>query len=1226
MKKIFYLVCFLIAYGSLYPFTFELSNFSQERLSLLLNFSIFRTNFSDIIANIVLFVPFGFLFCSSYPRFNKFPHFLIPTVLCFIFAYVIQIFQLWFIDRAPWGGDAIWNLVGFAFGACVYAISSFSNTRLLEGNQVNNKLALVFAIAIILLQLSPFAPTVDFQVLKDNIKQLIANPDVDFYWVFENFVLWTFVFFCLSIATKKHNIYSKFIVLTCIVLGLKFIIISSDINLSKMVGALLALSLWPILKQKVGFKTLSVLMFLVILGNGLYPFTFRETQSAFNWIPFTGAMGGNILLNILAVSKKLLFMTLFIWSLYKATNKLMVASIFTSVFIFLLEYTQTFFIYSVPESTDALLALFAGFILHQVNLHKPHQQSSAEQIEEVKAHSIQSEKVLSKSSIGYIASLDGLRAIAAVSVFIVHFQQFTKVSGSAGMFDFERLMINGNTGVALFFILSGFLLSMPFWGKAESNQLPNIKEYFANRALRIIPIYYICLFALLALKGFSGADANFNNIISHLFFLHNLKDYQVMSLNPPFWTLAVEFQFYLLLPLFFLAIKPLSTIFKQTSIFLLAIGLFLLHIWLMHKLESYTDWPITFSLIWPFGFESHANFSGALKYSTLAHLPHFLLGVFTASIFLKVKNVSSTILFDLLFWSALIASFIILATPLDDSLQVTYGRYNFPYIPLLLATVLLSAPLSKTAKFLLESSMIKFIGVVSYGIYIFHYPIQKAGFLAFNMLNISLSDYAVVYGLATFVLTLFVAGISYYFIERPIMRKYKSTRIREKVPPKAENAVKLTSTKKKGSNMLVFSSKKYAIYSICLCCLIAVALFYFSREPETKIQIDQPSWAGNKTNEIIFDHHAHTTYSDGSLSVDALVEQGYLKGCDAMSITDHGGNKSIMSLDKFAQIRDLREQYKGMLIFNGVEVGMPSYFGREHVNILVTPASEERVLSKVMANLLSQNDLSKQDWDVSVLEAVNLEKGEAVAIYNHPTRKDESLDENMSDLSIWNKNGRLISSISGAPGHQNRDDIGSYFGVFKTKDRWDPGVEEVGGFWDKLLEKGQRIWGAIASSDFHDFNMDYAPCEFSRIHIRAPEFNYKGIITALDKGTFWADHGKLLKTYDFSITASNSNEQIFPGGTIKIKGESELLSVNLSFVRNEQYKDDFMRADIITNCGPSGVALSSDYVPPEKSRSLLFLPVNKKVQQCYVRTRLVRETPEEHDLSAYSNPIFIEFE
>ncbi|HFB65190.1 MAG TPA: hypothetical protein ENJ60_06575 [Aeromonadales bacterium] len=68
-------------------------------------------------------------------------------------------------------------------------------------------------------------------------------------------------------------------------------------------------------------------------------------------------------------------------------------------------------------------------------------------------------------------------------------------------------------------------------------------------------------------------------------------------------------------------------------------------------------------------------------------------------------------------------------------------------------------------------------------------------------------------------------------------------------------------------------------------------------------------------------------------------------------------------------------------------------------------------------------------------------------------------------------------------------------------DRWDPVVSEIGGVWDSLLDEGENLWGALATSDFHNHKMDYYPCEFARIHINVPDKSSTGVLKALRAGS-----------------------------------------------------------------------------------------------------------------------------
>ncbi|HUY78899.1 MAG TPA: acyltransferase [Ktedonobacterales bacterium] len=151
--------------------------------------------------------------------------------------------------------------------------------------------------------------------------------------------------------------------------------------------------------------------------------------------------------------------------------------------------------------------------------------------------------------------LDGLRALAALLVVMYHFVDASR--GHITLFgrNADYLWVYGETGVHLFFILSGFLLFMPYVKAMRAGRpLPSIRRFYTRRALRILPAYFICLVllvavqypALLAQEGVTGLSAD---VILHVLMLHNLSIAFNRTINGPFWTLAIEWQFYLVLPL-----------------------------------------------------------------------------------------------------------------------------------------------------------------------------------------------------------------------------------------------------------------------------------------------------------------------------------------------------------------------------------------------------------------------------------------------------------------------------------------------------------------------------------------------------------------------------------------------------------------------------------------------------------------------------------------------------
>lgn len=156
-----------------------------------------------------------------------------------------------------------------------------------------------------------------------------------------------------------------------------------------------------------------------------------------------------------------------------------------------------------------------------------------------------------------IYALDGVRAVACLSVISFHLNLFsmfghlwTPILSDVGATVISSLELAGEMGIILFFILSGFLLFLPFARAILFDQPgPLLRRYYIRRIFRILPGYYVSLF-LITLYLQPGYFQ-----LAHLYqfwlFLTFRMDFPLtyQQINPPYWTLAIEFQFYLVLPL-----------------------------------------------------------------------------------------------------------------------------------------------------------------------------------------------------------------------------------------------------------------------------------------------------------------------------------------------------------------------------------------------------------------------------------------------------------------------------------------------------------------------------------------------------------------------------------------------------------------------------------------------------------------------------------------------------
>lgn len=169
----------------------------------------------------------------------------------------------------------------------------------------------------------------------------------------------------------------------------------------------------------------------------------------------------------------------------------------------------------------------------------------------------------------FIPEIDGLRFVAIFSVYIYHLagdilrhSPHSQVQHLDGNWLFSVTQIL-NFGVPLFFVISGFILGMPFASAHLHRQQPvSMGKYFRRRITRLEPPYIISLLIFFVLKVLGGrgeAVKLFPNFLASVFYVHNLTFGSPSIINFVAWSLEIEVQFYILAPalaLIFAVPKP----------------------------------------------------------------------------------------------------------------------------------------------------------------------------------------------------------------------------------------------------------------------------------------------------------------------------------------------------------------------------------------------------------------------------------------------------------------------------------------------------------------------------------------------------------------------------------------------------------------------------------------------------------------------------------------------
>lgn len=158
-----------------------------------------------------------------------------------------------------------------------------------------------------------------------------------------------------------------------------------------------------------------------------------------------------------------------------------------------------------------------------------------------------------EAALGRLPSLDGWRAISILLVLVSH--NHFAVGFPEHLEKPLHYLFDGHLGVRFFFVISGLLITWLMLGEERKTQKVNLRNFYARRALRILPVYGAFLIVMAFIQYFTPCDHSVGNWVANLTFTRNFY-LDGNKISGPLWSLAVEEQFYLIWPFVFVWLAP----------------------------------------------------------------------------------------------------------------------------------------------------------------------------------------------------------------------------------------------------------------------------------------------------------------------------------------------------------------------------------------------------------------------------------------------------------------------------------------------------------------------------------------------------------------------------------------------------------------------------------------------------------------------------------------------
>ncbi|MCP4273992.1 MAG: hypothetical protein GY781_18880 [Gammaproteobacteria bacterium] len=373
MGYILLLFIILISYGSLYPFQFSGDLLPSADFFNWLTDNSYRTTKADIVANILLFVPYGFVTILTISNSRRqILHGSLLLLAGTLLAFLLQYLQFYIPARVPTATDAWLNGLGITVGMLLaHLLKQYSQNHLpdeqttpVDWSQIT--IPLVLALLWVAWRLFPFVPLISVKSIMAAIAPLMRQPELSFSIIIRDSIGWLVFFYLLT--RPPFDRLSQFRVLKFVfyILSLEILIKGNQITVNDLLAALCAFAFFSSLPAEQLQKGLTRGLVLAIILTMIAPLSLPDPTNDYLWLPFSGLMKGNPWANGELLLLKIYLYATFIYMLRKTLVSWTGAAIITVGLLIVVSVLQIYIGNTHGEFTDPLLAGLIAWAISQL--------------------------------------------------------------------------------------------------------------------------------------------------------------------------------------------------------------------------------------------------------------------------------------------------------------------------------------------------------------------------------------------------------------------------------------------------------------------------------------------------------------------------------------------------------------------------------------------------------------------------------------------------------------------------------------------------------------------------------------------------------------------------------------------------------------------------------------------------------------------------------------------